>query len=99
MTNGYPTRHSSCGQTKEEGRSDRCSKPIDGNIRKEHDELEKNPRAERRARQDVEGEGNSGPCGNRKTGGSDPKTGRVAPADSKNDIRDLCPEGCSLKNS
>lgn len=72
----------------------------DGNIRKkEHEKLKKIPRAERKARKDVKGEGKSGPPSNQKTWGCDPQTGRVATADSRSKIQDLCPEACSSMSS
>lgn len=43
------------------------------------------PRAKTAAREDVEGEGNSSPCGNQITWGSD-QTVRVVQADSGTDI-------------
>lgn len=45
----------------------------------------------------VEGEGNSGSCDNWGTQSCDSQTGRVAPADSRNDIQDLCPEETTAK--
>lgn len=44
------------------------------------------PTVERGAIEDVEAEGNSGPCGNRSTQDSDAQIGQAAPADSWNDI-------------
>lgn len=50
----------------------------DSNIRKkEHETLE----AEKRAREDTEGDGNSSSCGNQNTWDTDPQTGRVSPAE------------------
>uniref|UniRef100_A0A3P9CXT3 VWFC domain-containing protein n=1 Tax=Maylandia zebra TaxID=106582 RepID=A0A3P9CXT3_9CICH len=57
------------------------------------------PRAQRRAREDVEGEGNGGPRGNRSTRCGDSQARRVAPADPGNNIGDLCPEERSPGNS
>uniref|UniRef100_A0A3P9CF09 Inward rectifier potassium channel C-terminal domain-containing protein n=1 Tax=Maylandia zebra TaxID=106582 RepID=A0A3P9CF09_9CICH len=56
-------------------------------------------RRERRAREDVEGEGNGGPRGNRSTRCGDSQARRVAPADPGNNIGDLCPEERSPGNS
>lgn len=49
-------------------------------------------------RQDVEGEGNSGPINN-STQCSDPQAGRVAPTHPRKNIQDLCPEERSPRNS
>lgn len=52
------------------------------------------PRVEREAK--VKDEGNSVPSGNWST---DSQNGRVAPADPRNDISDLCPKERSPRNS
>lgn len=65
----------------------------------EHEKLEKIPAAERGSRKDLENEGNSGASGNPSTQGCDLQTGRVTPADSRNNIRDLSPDERSGKQS
>ncbi|KAF7661263.1 hypothetical protein LDENG_00265660 [Lucifuga dentata] len=54
--------------------------PSDGNIKKKEQGLN------RRIGLNVEGEVHSGPSNNRSTRGYDPQNGRVAPADSRNNI-------------
>lgn len=74
--------------------------PSDGCIRKkEHEKLEKHQALSEELEKMRHVEGNSGPCGDQNTRASDPKNLRVVPADSRNDIQDLCPEACSPGNS
>lgn len=64
--------HRSGRQVEEDGRSD-CYTELQQHKEKGTREAQEVPRPQRRTEEDMEGEGNSDPCGNQNTWCSDPK--------------------------
>ena len=67
--------------------------PSDNRIRKkEHEKQEKYQGMKEKMEKNVECEGSSGANTDQDTGSCNPQTGLLAPADTRNNIWDLCPE-------